>query len=118
MLHPERDGALGVEIDLRVAGFGDLAQSFPGSFDAVTCLEALEFLPDARAALCECVRVIRPGGLLVTTNRIGWDAWLMPGKTFSRRNFRHLLAEFPLEAVRIHTWQVDYDLAWARKKSV
>lgn len=97
------------------------AQSLPfadATFDAVTCLEALEFLPDARAALCECVRVLRPGGLLVTTIRIGWDAWLMPGKTFSRRNFRHLLAEFPLEAVRIHTWQVDYDLAWARKKSV
>lgn len=84
----------------------------------MTCLEALEFLPDTRAALCECVRVLRPGGLLVTTNRIGWDARLIPGKTLSRQNFRRLLAAFPLESVRVHPWQVDYDLAWARKKSV
>jgi SAM-dependent methyltransferase len=95
------------------------AQSLPfadASFDAVTCLEALEFLPDARAALCECVRVLRPGGLLVTTNRIGREAWLIPGKIFTRRGFQRLLAAFPLEAVRVHPWQVDYDLAWARKR--
>jgi ubiquinone/menaquinone biosynthesis C-methylase UbiE len=97
------------------------AQSLPfadATFDVVTCLEALEFLPDAQAALCECVRVLRPGGLLVTTNRIGWDAFLIPGKTFTRRGFQRLLAALPLTAVRIHPWQVDYDLAWARKKSV
>jgi ubiquinone/menaquinone biosynthesis C-methylase UbiE len=97
------------------------AQSLPfadATFDAVTCLEALEFLPDARAALCECVRVLRPGGLLVTTNRVGWDARLIPGKTFSRRAFRRLLAASPLQSVRVHAWQVDYDLAWARKAVV
>ena len=95
------------------------AQSLPftdATFDAVTCLEALEFFPDARAALCECVRVLRPGGLLVTTNRIGWDARLIPGKTFTRRGFQRLLAALPLTVVRVHPWQVDYDLAWARKK--
>ncbi len=96
-------------------------QSLPfadATFDAVTCLEALEFFPDARAALCECVRVLRPGGLLVTTNRIGWDARLMPGKTLTRHGFRRLLAALPLTGVRVHPWQVDYDLAWARKKGV
>jgi ubiquinone/menaquinone biosynthesis C-methylase UbiE len=85
------------------------------TFDAVTCLEALEFLPSARAALAECVRVLRPGGVLVVTNRIGLDAWLMPGKTFSRAAFRRLLGEYPLEAVRVERWQVEYDLAWATK---
>ena len=91
---------------------------FPdGAFDAVTCLEALEFLPDARAALGECVRVLRPGGLLLVTNRLGLDALLMPGKTFSRKAFRRLLAEYSLEEVRVQPWQVDYDLAWARKDS-
>jgi ubiquinone/menaquinone biosynthesis C-methylase UbiE len=86
-----------------------------GSFDAVACLEALEFLPDARAALAECVRVLRPGGVLLLTNRVGFQAWLMPGKTFSRAAFRRLLGGFPLEAVTVERWQVDYDLAWARK---
>lgn len=85
------------------------------TFDAVACLEALEFLPSARAALAECVRVLRPGGVLLLTNRIGLDAWLMPGKTFSRAAFRRLLAEYPLEVVLETPWQVEYDLAWARK---
>ena len=86
------------------------------TFDAVTCLEALEFLPSARAALAECVRVLRPGGVLVVTNRIGFDAWLMPGKTFSRAAFQRLLGELPLEAVEAQRWQVEYDLVWARKR--
>jgi ubiquinone/menaquinone biosynthesis C-methylase UbiE len=83
--------------------------------DAVTCLEALEFVPDARAALAECLRVLRPGGLLVVTNRVGWQARLILGRTFSRAAFRQLLAELGLEHVRVEPWQVDYDLAWARK---
>ena len=96
------------------------ADSLPvadGTFDAVTCLEALEFLPDARAALAECVRVLRPGGLLLVTNRMGRDAWLMPGKTFSPDDFRRVLAALPLEVVQVEPWQVEYDLVWARKKN-
>lgn len=89
---------------------------FPdGSFDCVTCLEALEFFPDARAALHECVRVLKPGGLLVVTNRIGWEAWLILGRTLSRPAFARFLTEFPLLPLRIEPWLVDYDLAWARK---
>ncbi|MEP7356267.1 MAG: class I SAM-dependent methyltransferase [Anaerolineales bacterium] len=87
------------------------------AFDAVTCLEALEFMPDARAVLAECVRVLRPGGLLLTTNRIGRDAWLMPGKTFPRPAFERLLAQLPLYNIQIEPWQVEYDLVWARKES-
>jgi ubiquinone/menaquinone biosynthesis C-methylase UbiE len=86
------------------------------TFEAVTCLEALEFLPDARAALAECLRVLRPGGVLVVTNRIGLDARLMPGKTFSRAAFARLLRDLPLEAVQVLPWQVEYDLAWAWKR--
>ena len=46
-----------------------------GTFDAVTCMEALEFLPRPREALAEMVRVLAPGGLLAVTNRVGvWRA--------------------------------------------
>ncbi len=86
------------------------------TFDAVTCLEALEFLPDARRALAECVRVLRPGGLLLVTNRVGWQARLMPPKTFSRAAFERLLTELPLCEARVERWQVEYDLAWAKKR--
>jgi ubiquinone/menaquinone biosynthesis C-methylase UbiE len=92
------------------------ALPFPAeTFDAVTCLEALEFLPDAHAALAECVRVLRPGGLLLATNRVGYDAWLLPGKAFSARAFERLLGELPVCNTQVLPWQVEYDLAWAWK---
>ena len=85
------------------------------TFDAVTCLEALEFTPDPRAVLAELVRVLRPGGVLLVTNRVGRDARFLPGRSFPRDAFEGLLREFPLETVKVQLWQVDYDLAWAVK---
>lgn len=85
------------------------------TFDAVTCLEMLEFTPDPAAQLAEAVRVLRPGGVLATTRRRGWNARVMPGKTHSARAFTALLAELALEAIDIQAWQVDYDLVWAWK---
>lgn len=86
-----------------------------GTFDAVACLEALEFTPDPRAVLVELVRVLRPGGVLLVTNRIGRDAGLLPGRVFPRDGFKQVLCEFPLEDVKVRSWQMDYDLAWAIK---
>ncbi len=100
---------------LWVRGSADRLPFPDRAFDAVSCLEALEFFPDARAALGECLRVLKPGGLLLVTNRIGWEARLIAGKTYAPAAFLSLLAELPLEAVRVEPWQVDYDLAWARK---
>lgn len=95
------------------------AESLPfpdDTFDLVTCLEALEFMMDAPAVLREIVRVLRPGGLLVLTNRQGKDAKLMPGRTFSHGTLKRLLSNgLELESVEIQPWQVDYRLVWARK---
>ncbi len=94
------------------------ASSLPfadGQFQVVACLEALEFLPDPRTALCELLRVTRPGGLVVLTNRIGRDARMMPGKTFSRMEMGELLRAANAGAVDIRPWQVDYDLVMALK---
>lgn len=95
--------------DARRLPFGD------DTFDAVTCLEALEFTPDPRAVLRELVRVLRPGGVLLVTNRIGRDASLLPGRAFPRDAFEQVLREFPLSQVKVRPWQEDYDLAWAIK---
>ena len=84
-------------------------------FDAVTCLEALEFVPDPRAALAECVRVLRPGGVLLVTRRTGrWAGW-MPGRTLSSEKFKAQVEESGIWDVRARIWQIDYDLVWGVK---
>lgn len=80
-----------------------------GSFDVVTCLEALEFMPDPEAALAELARVLRPGGLLVITNRKGWIARLMPGRTWSHHHLYDLHKRLNLRHVSIRTFLVDYE---------
>jgi ubiquinone/menaquinone biosynthesis C-methylase UbiE len=87
-----------------------------GQFEAVTCLEATEFFPDPIAALDEMVRVLRPGGWLLITNRVGWEAQLMPGCTWSRAQLLSILRGFPLTDISVRSWQTYYNLVWARKR--
>jgi ubiquinone/menaquinone biosynthesis C-methylase UbiE len=94
------------------------AQQLPfpdDTFDAVSCLEALEFMPSPRTVLSEMARVLRPGGVLVVTNRVNWERKLMPGKAFPDDRLRQMLQEIGLQEVEIRPWQVYYDLIWARK---
>jgi ubiquinone/menaquinone biosynthesis C-methylase UbiE len=90
--------------------FGD------GTFDAVTCLESLEFMPRPVEALAEMVRVLAPGGLLFVTNRVGREARLLPGRAIPRQRFEQVLAMFSLRDVEVRRWQVSYDLAIAHKE--
>ncbi|MCI0157942.1 methyltransferase domain-containing protein [Leifsonia shinshuensis] len=53
-------GAVFVEADATVLPFAD------ASFDLVTCATSLHLFPDARAAMSEWARVLRPGGRAVT----------------------------------------------------
>ncbi len=88
-----------------------------GQFEVVTCLEALEFFADATAALDEMIRVLRPGGWLLITNRTGWEARLMPGHTWSRAQLVSILQQFPVTDISVRPWQTYYDLVWARKQN-
>ncbi len=105
----------------RIALLWDDASHLPfpsETFEAVTCLEALEFMPDPDQVLSEMVRVLRPGGLFLTTNRIGKDARWLPGRTYSAEELRAKLQDHALEMIRIRPWQEDYDLVWALKPGV
>jgi ubiquinone/menaquinone biosynthesis C-methylase UbiE len=85
------------------------------TFDAVTCLEALEFLPDDAAALAEMARVLRPGGVLLTTRRQGPEAAYFLDRVHSREALEGLLANVGFVAIESKPWQVEYELVWARR---
>jgi 2-polyprenyl-3-methyl-5-hydroxy-6-metoxy-1,4-benzoquinol methylase len=85
------------------------------SFDLVSSLEMLEFTPNPKQTLRALVRVLRPGGWLLVTNRIGWQAPLIFGRTFRSRDFPAVLRGLGLTDVEVFPWQLDYDLAWGRK---
>ena len=107
--HPERVGLL-------MAGATRLPFA-DEQFEAVTCLEALEFFPDALTAFDDMLRVLRPGGWLLVTNRVGWEARLMPGRTWSRAELVSMLRRLSLTDISVRPWQTYYDLVWARKRN-
>ncbi len=84
-------------------------------FDVVTCLEAFEFMPSTNAAVRECLRVLKPGGLLLVTNRVGSGRWLLFGKTYSKDSFPALLKTLGQIDITTQIWQYDYDLIWSIK---
>jgi ubiquinone/menaquinone biosynthesis C-methylase UbiE len=91
------------------------ALPFPNDcFDVVTCLEALEFMTSPEAALTELVRVLRPGGLMLITNRIH-TRW-MPGKLRTAEGIEQILNRLGIEDVLVDEWQVEYDRVWGRKE--
>lgn len=61
----------GVQAEYRVVSAENLAAEHPGAFDAVTCMEMLEHVPDPQAIVQACFDVLKPGGTLFlsTINR-------------------------------------------------
>ncbi len=61
----------GYSIDYRVVDAGSLAAQEPAAYDAVTCLEVLEHVPDPAQLIDHCAQLLKPGGDLVlsTLNR-------------------------------------------------
>ncbi|MBN1310450.1 MAG: methyltransferase domain-containing protein [Anaerolineae bacterium] len=84
-------------------------------FDAVTCLEMTEFTPNPAKQLAEAVRVLRTGGILLTTRRRGFDAQMLPGRVFNPKRLTTLLGKLGIINVQIQAWQVDYDLVWGQR---
>lgn len=94
------------------------AQDLPfddASMDVVTCLEALEFFPNAAQAICEMQRVLRPGGLLMLSNRIGPDAWKLPARAIPTAQFAGQLRQMGFAHIHTREWLIDYDLVSAIK---
>lgn len=61
----------GVKVDYRLQSVESLAAEMPGQFDAITCMEMLEHVPDPGSIIRACATLLRPGGrlFLSTLNR-------------------------------------------------
>jgi SAM-dependent methyltransferase len=93
-------------------------QSFPlpfadSTFDVVCCLEVLELLPDMNAALAEMSRVLRPGGILLTSR--GTEASGRKAKIKSGAEFGALLAKNGFKNYQITPWWKLFDRVLAVK---
>jgi 2-polyprenyl-6-hydroxyphenyl methylase/3-demethylubiquinone-9 3-methyltransferase len=68
-LHALEAGTQGVEY--REVAAEALAQDMPAQFDAVTCMEMLEHVPDPSAIVRACAALVKPGGMVFfsTINR-------------------------------------------------
>ncbi len=61
----------GLKVDYRETSAESLALEQPGFFDAVTCMEMLEHVPDPASIIQACASLLKPGGRLFvsTLNR-------------------------------------------------
>lgn len=58
----------GISVEYRQISVEALAEAVPGTFDAITCMEMLEHVPDPAAIIRAAARLLKPGGsLLVST---------------------------------------------------
>ncbi len=60
-----------VKVDYRLQSVESLAEEMAGQFDAVTCMEMLEHVPDPSSILRACEKLLKPGGkcFISTLNR-------------------------------------------------
>lgn len=72
---------------------------------AVTSLESLEFLPSPRDGMAEMARVLAPGGVLLATNRLGWEGKLLPGKVLREAELKKMMASLPLTDIVFRIWE-------------
>ncbi len=68
----------GLDIKYQLISAEDCAEQSPADFDAVTCMELLEHVPDPGSIVRSCSRLVKPGGFVIfsTINRNA-KAWLM-----------------------------------------
>ncbi|MBC7234596.1 MAG: class I SAM-dependent methyltransferase [Chloroflexi bacterium] len=123
--------AAGVEVTVRRAGFGQLAETFRHPFDAITCLgNSLPHLTSEAelvSGLGDMAALLVPGGVLVIQNR-NMDRVLMRGERFMppqvhREGDEEWIffrfydmdgAQLDFNVLRLHrppkgTWQIEYE---------
>lgn len=92
----------------------NLPLPFPNdTFDMVSCMEALELMPNMSEPLAELYRVLKPGGILISSR--GTEASGRKAKTRNAKEFTQLLNSLGFEQVQITSWWRWFDHVQARK---
>lgn len=87
---------------------------FPDSiFDVVCCLEVLELFPNMDEPLAELTRVLRPGGVLLSTR--GTEESGRKAKVKSKADYGELLKKYKVENFQITPWWKLFDRVIAVK---
>ena len=87
---------------------------FPdGTFDVVSCMEALEVMPEMDSPLAELFRILKPGGKLLTSHAT--EASGRKSKILSAEEFKKKLNKFGFEQVEVTQWWRWFDRVTARK---
>ena len=86
------------------------------SFDVVSCMEALELMPNMEEPLAELYRVLKPGGVFMSSR--GTEASGRKSKVHSVEEFTQLLNETGFEQVQVTPWWKWFDHVLARKPLV
>ena len=87
---------------------------FPdAAFDVVCCLEVLELLPDTQTALNEMSRLLRPGGILLTSR--GTEESGRKAKVKSEAEFMSILKVCGFENIQLIKWWKLFDRVFASR---
>ena len=87
---------------------------FPdAAFDAVCALEVLELFPDMQEPLRELARVLRPGGILLSSR--GTEESGRRARVKHTAQFISMLADSGFEDIQVTKWWKFFDRALARK---
>ena len=87
---------------------------FPdAAFDVACALEVLELFPNMDEPLAELTRVLRPGGILLTSR--GTEESGRKAKVKSKTQFTALLERIGLENVQITSWWKLFDRVFTKK---
>ena len=106
----ERSRIAGVELLRHQA----LPLPFPdSSFDVVCCLEVLELFPNMDEPLSELTRVLRPGGVLLSSR--GTEESGRKAKVKSKKDYGDLLKKYGVDNFQIAPWWKLFDRVIAVK---
>lgn len=99
----------GIKVDYRLKSCEEMADTYPGKFDVVCCMEMLEHVPDPASTVKACAELLKPGGYVFfsTINRnlkaflfaiVGGEyvLRLLPRGTHSYRNL--------IKPTELHKW--------------